>query len=80
MPLQLPVDIYYLAGKKDCKVYDKHNNFVGTTTGYTAIAHNGGKDGGRACLSTPEGDFWIKSIGVLVPGMGIKLTEGITYS
>jgi len=57
MPLQIPVDIYYLAGKKDCKVYDKHNNFVGTTTGYTAIAHNGGKDGGRACLSTPEGDF-----------------------
>ena len=79
MPLQLPVDIYYLAGKKDCKVYDKHNNFVGTTTGCTAIAHNGGNNGGRACLSTPEGDFWIKSIGVLVPGMGIKLAEGITY-
>ena len=53
MSLQKSRDIYYLATKPGIKVYDLNNNFIGTTTGYTSMAHDGGGNGGSACLETP---------------------------
>ncbi len=76
MSLQKSRDIYYLATKPGIKVYDLNNNFIGTTTGYTSMAHDGGGNGGSACLENPDGSpFWIKSIAVFIHGMGLKLTN-----
>ncbi len=70
-----PRDIYYLAKSSGIKVYDLNNNFIGTTTGYTSIAHNGGRYGGSACLEDSDGSFWIKSNAIFIHGMGLKLTD-----
>lgn len=71
-----PRDIYYLATSSGIKVYDLKNNFIGTTTGCTSIAHNGGQDGGSACLEDTDGSsFWIKSNAIFIHGMGLKLTD-----
>jgi len=74
MPFQISKSVYYLATREGDKVYDMNNNFIGLTSGYTAIAHNGVSEG-KACLDTPTGCHWITGKGIFVEGMGIKLTE-----
>ena len=67
--------LYYLSTCHGIKVYDPNNNYLGQTTTFTAIAHNG-KDIGSIEIEKPNGEVeWISGYGVFIVGMGIKIVN-----
>ena len=67
--------LYDLSNCHGIKVYDLNNNYLGKTTPFTSIAHNG-KSIGNIEIEKANGDFeWISGYGVFIVGMGIKLVE-----
>ena len=68
--------LYELSTSQGIKVYNKNNEFIGTTTTFTAIAHNGGFDGGSIEIETAPDKFeWITGFGIYIVGMGIKIVD-----
>ena len=47
--------LYYLSTCHDINVYDQNNNYLGKTTTFKAIAHNG-KDIGSIEIEKPNGE------------------------
>ena len=64
--------LYYLSTCKGINVYDMNNKYIGKTTTFRAIAHNG-KDIGSIEIEKPNHKLeWISGQGILIVGMGIK--------
>jgi hypothetical protein len=67
--------LYYLSTCHGIKVYDQNNHYLGKTTTFTAIAHNG-KDIGSIEIEKPNGEVeWISGYGIFIVGMGIKMVH-----
>ena len=67
--------LYALTNRHDIKVYDMNNNYIGKTTQFRSIAHNG-KCIGSIEIEKANGVLeWISGYGVFVVGMGIKIVE-----
>ena len=67
--------LYALTNRHGIKVYDMNNNYIGKTTPFTSIAHNG-KCIGSIEIENPNEEFeWISGYGVFIVGMGIKVIE-----
>ena len=65
--------LYYLSKHKGINVYDMNNKYIGKTTTFKAIAHNG-KDIGSIEIEKPNQELeWISGYGVFIVGMGIKI-------
>ena len=70
-----PKSLYDLSNTHGIKIYDMNNNYIGKTTPFTSIAHNG-KCIGSIEIEKPNGEFeWISGYGVFIVGMGIKVTK-----
>ena len=66
-----PRSLYYLSRERGTKVYNAQRALIGTTTGYTAIAHNGTSIG-SVQIDTGGEEVWIS-------GFGVKEQEGIFW-
>ena len=80
MPCQLPKNLYNVV-PRICvyrNVYDRHNKFIGTYTGYSSRPT--ATSDGHIQMSTPEGSLWIRGEGIYLEGMGIKLVTEIIVS
>jgi hypothetical protein len=66
-----PRSLYYLCKERGTKVYNAQRALIGTTTGYTAIAHNGTSTGSIQ-IDTGGEKVWIS-------GFGVKKEEGIFW-
>ena len=67
--------LYYLSTCHGINVYDVSNNYIGKTTTFKAIAHNG-KDIGSIEIEKTNGEVeWISGYGVFIVGIGIKMVH-----
>ena len=67
--------LYHLYKKADDKVYNKNNEYIGKTTSYKAIAHNGKCIGSIQIINNNNEIEWISGYGVYIVGMGIKVLD-----
>ena len=67
--------LYYLYEKSGDKVYNKNNEYIGKTTSYKAIAHNGKCIGSIQIINNNNEIEWISGYGVYIVGMGIKVLD-----
>ena len=75
MPCQLPKNLDN-AVPRLCvyrNIYDKHNNMIGTYTGFSSRPT--ATSNGHIEISTPEGNLWISGEAIYIEGMGIKLVS-----
>ncbi len=75
MPCQLPKNLYNVVPRLCVyrNIYDKHNNKVGTYTGFSSKPT--ARSDGHIEISTPEGNLWISGEAIYIEGMGIKLVS-----
>lgn len=67
--------LYDLSSKHGIKVYDQNNTYLGKTTPFTAIAHDGKSIGSIEIETSPDEFKWISGYGVHVIGLGIKIVD-----
>lgn len=63
--------LHGLVKKSGIPVYNPFNALIGTTTGFTAQAHNG-KCIGEIEIDVNGANYWIRGYGVHIVGFGIK--------
>jgi hypothetical protein len=64
--------LYYHIRTKGTKIFDSNKKYLGSHTGYAAIAHDG-RSIGQICIKNDEGILWISGMAVYVDNIGIFL-------
>ena len=67
--------LYYLSTCHGIKVYDQNNHYLGKTTDFKAIAHDGKSIGSIEIKKQNEEVEWVSGYGVFIVGMGIKIVD-----
>ena len=66
--------LYHNNGRSGINIY-KNNKYIGKSTSYSSIAHNG-KCIGSIQIENANGEVeWLKGWGVFVHGFGIKMLD-----
>lgn len=64
--------LYYHIRTIGTKVYDMNRNYLGSHTGYAAIAHDGISTG-NICIENNGNEFWISGMAVHIDNVGLFL-------
>lgn len=64
--------LYYHIRTKGTKVYDMNRNYLGSHTGYAAIAHDGVSTG-TIYIENDGNGFWISGMAVHIDNVGLFL-------
>ena len=64
--------LYYHIRTRGTKVYDSNRNYLGSHTGYAAIAHDGISTG-IICIENNGNEFWISGMAVHIENVGLFL-------
>ena len=64
--------LYYHIRTKGTKVYDMNRNYLGSHTGYAAIAHDGVSTG-IIYIENDGNEFWISGMAVHINNVGLFL-------
>lgn len=64
--------LYYHIRTKGTKVYDMNRNYLGSHTGYAAIAHDGVSTG-IICIENDGNEFWLSGMAVQIDNVGLFL-------